>query len=388
MLKVITRYICIQFIPAFLVGFLFFVAFLNTFYMFRMLSLIINKGLDVWTVCVMTFNLSISFFPLAAPLAFFFATIFVLNRLSEDSEIIAMRSFGMTKWQLLTPFILIALPFSIALNSLYSVLIPKANADFKNTVVKLTSTGMLSSVKSGQFFTDIPKLTLFAKNVSEDGNGFENVFLHVNDKFKNEEQIIFAKSGTLIKIFADHWHAPNLRLHLYDGNIIHTKNKNAKIEKVLFKEYDFPVFSTDYVQTMLEKDSMKTNKELEEIISKKRIELKTVIKNSGSTKDEILDKKKNLFKTQNEYYSRFVTFTQIMLFVILAFSLGIKKGRSHTKNNTMLAVISLLGYFSLYFLLVGLAQKGKIDPAFANFAPSVFLLVVCIYFFKELDWSA
>ena len=96
----------------------------------------------------------------------FFATIFTLNKMSEDSEIIAMRSFGMTKFKIYLPFLVVSLMLALTINSLYSVFIPKANAAFKNTIVKLTSSGMLSSIKSGQFFTDIPNATLFAEYVS------------------------------------------------------------------------------------------------------------------------------------------------------------------------------------------------------------------------------
>jgi lipopolysaccharide export system permease protein len=103
MLKVTTRYLASSFIPPFILGFIFFVAFLITFYMFRIIGLIITKGIDVLTVLTMVINLSVSFFPMAAPLAAFFATIYTLNKLSEDSEIIAMRSFGISKIKIFLP---------------------------------------------------------------------------------------------------------------------------------------------------------------------------------------------------------------------------------------------------------------------------------------------
>lgn len=352
-----------------------------------MLSLIVDKGVDIYTVLLMLFNLSISFFPLAAPLAFFFSTIYVLNKLSEDSEIIAMRSFGMTKFQLYKPFLMISFSAALAINSLSSVLIPKANADFKNTVVKLTSSGMLSSIKSGQFFTDIPNATLFAQNVSEDGNGFESVFLHINDKSKTEQKIIFAKTGTLIKIYADNWHAPSLRLHLNQGNIIHLNKEGDKIEKILFNEYDFPIFNTDFATQLLDKDSMKTNDELLKIIEKKKVEYSEAQNNQLLSKDDVKEKKKSVYKTENEYYSRLVVFSQIMLFVFIGFTLGIKKGRGKGRNNTMTAIAVLIGYFVIYFLLLSISQKGRLDPMVANFGPSFILLFLGLKFYKDLDWA-
>lgn len=353
--------------------------------MFRIINLIVNKGVDLATVMSMVMNLSVSFFPLATPLAAFFATIYTLNKLSEDSEIIAMRSFGMTKFKIYTPFLITSLLICITVNSLYSVFIPKANAAFKNTIVKLTSAGMLTSIKSGQFFTEIPNATLFAEKVSKEGNNFKEVFLHVLDKNKADQRIIFANTGSLIKIYADQWHVPSLRLHLKDGNIIKMDERGNEVEKILFKEYDFPVFSSDSAMTMLDKDSMKTNRELEVIIKRKKTIYQDALKNKLPP-EEAKALKIGYYKTQVELYSRYSAFSQIFLFVLLGFSLGIKRGRGSSGNSSAQAIVYLLGYYIIYFFFISLAQKGKLDPMVANFGPSLILLFVSAHFYKKLDW--
>lgn len=385
MLKVTTRYLASTFIPPFVLGFVFFVAFLITFYMFRIIGLIVNKGVDLFTVLSMVVNLSVTFFPLAAPLAAFFATIYTLNKLSEDSEIIALRSFGISKLRIYMPFLVTSILVAFTINSLYSVFIPKANAAFKNTIVKLTSAGMLTSIKSGQFFTDIPNATLFAENVSEDGNNFNEVFLHVLDKNKLEQKIIFAQSGSLIKIYADQWHAPGLRLHLNEGNIIKMNESGVQVEKILFKEYDFPIFNSDYATTMLDKDSMKTNDELIKIIGLKKIKYQKALAEKMEA-SELAEVKKTFYRTKVELFSRYIVAPQILLFVFLGFSLGIKRGRGGGGNNSAQALLILIGYYIFYFFLISLAQKAKLDPLIANIAPSVFLFFVALKFYKKLDW--
>ena len=71
----------------------------------------------------------------------------------------------------------------------------------------------------------------------------------------------------MIKLYADEFHAPSLRLHLVDGNIVKINTEGDQIEKILFQEYDFPVFSAEMASTMLDKDSMKTNAELIQTIA-------------------------------------------------------------------------------------------------------------------------
>lgn len=386
MIKVTTRYLASHFIPPFVLGFVFFVAFLITFYMFRIIGLIVNKGVDVLTVLTMIMNLSVSFFPLAAPLAAFFATIYTLNKLSEDSEIIAMRSFGLTRIKIYMPFLVSSLMIAFTIHSLYSVFIPRANAAFKNTIVRLTSSGMLNSIKSGQFFTDIPNATLFAEDVTDDGNNFKEVFLHLLNKDKTEQRIIFSKSGSLIKIYADQWHAPSLRLHLNDGNIIKLDSTGKQVEKILFQEYDFPVFNSDFTMAMMDKDSMKTNSELQTSIDQKKINLEKAIveKKPANT---IMDLKLTYYRTQVELYSRYATVPQIILFIFIAFSLGIKKGRGGGGHNSAKAIVTLISFYIVYFFLLSLAQKALLDPMVANFAPSVLFAFIGLHFYRKLDWA-
>lgn len=339
----------------------------------------------------MVLNLSVSFFPLATPLAVFFATIYTLNKLSEDSEIIAMRSFGISKFKIYLPFFLISFLIGGTVFSLNSIYIPKANADFKNTIVKLTSTGMLTSIKSGQFFTDIPNATLFAEGVSDNGDNFSDVFLHVTDKNKvaPEKRIIFAKKGSLIKLFADQNHAPSLRMHLTDGNIIKINSEGNQVEKILFQEYDFPIFNSEFESTLLDKDSMKTSTELKKVIDNKVRDYNynmTVAAKKPEEENIRKEAKKSIVKSQIEYFARILTLPQVMLFVLLGFSLGIKKGRGGGSGNTIRAIIILLGYYGLYFFMVSLAQRGVLSATLASFTPSVLLLLISLYYFRKLDW--
>lgn len=344
----------------------------------------------------MVLNLSVSFFPLAAPLAVFFATIYTLNKLSDDSEIIAMRSFGITKFKIYQPFLIVSLLIGLTIFSLSSVYIPKANGNFKNTIVKLTSTGMLTSIKSGQFFTDIPNATLFAESVSEDGDNFEEVFLHVKDKDSSdlakksgEQRIIFANKGSLIKLYANAVQAPSLRLHLTDGNIIKINSEGDQIEKILFQEYDFPVFSAEMSSSMLDKDSMKTNTELAKVIETRQKDYTYIDRfppKNDTEKRDRAEARKTIVKSQIEYFGRFIIVPQIVFFVLLGFSLGIKKGRGSTSHNSIRAIVILLSYYGIYFFGLSLAQRGVLSASLASFAPSVLLGLISIYYFRKLDW--
>ncbi len=348
-----------------------------------MIDVLVGKDVEFTSVALLLLNLSVSFLPLAIPLSAFFATIFTLNRFSEDSEIIAMRSFGLTKFKLYTPFLVVSLVIGFGIFGLYRSFIPRANGEFKNTVLRLTSTGMLNSIKPGQFFTDIPGVTLFTDEVSNEGKAFKNVYIYVKNRNSSNEKIIMAKSGALLKIAEDKWSVPIIRLNLIDGNIVNWDKEKNQIQKVLFEEYDFPVLSKQMGSSTTDKDSMKTFKELEEIISNKK---ENFFK--ATTNDEKKDAKISLYKTQLEYYSRFLTSFQICLFIFVGFSLGIKKRRGPVSNNTSIGFLIVIFYYALYFSFVSLTNKGKIFPEITVVVPLVIIFLLGFIFYRKLDWAS
>ena len=154
---------------------------------------------------------------MAVPLSLLFAMIYTLNRLSEDSEIVAIRAMGVNKFKLLKPFLIIALFCAVSVFSLNRNLIPYSKRLFKNTVIALTSKGFLSDIKSEQFYTEIPDIILFAENVEDKGETLNDVFIQISGA--NEEKVIMAQRGLLNKNKPGSSTALNLRLDLYDGNI-------------------------------------------------------------------------------------------------------------------------------------------------------------------------
>lgn len=325
-------------------------------------------------------HIAISFLPMAIPLSALFATIYTMNKLSEDSEIVAMRSFGMKKFELFLPLLICGIFIATSIFVLNRNLIPYSKTQFKNTIIQLTSNGVLSDVKAGQFYTEIPGIILFAEKVDDGGVKFQDVFIRVDKN--GEEQAIFAKNGALIKQETADLRAPTLRFFLQDGNIVKSFDDKSDVEKILFKEYDFPVLKGGGLPGFVTKDSMRTNKELSEVIKLREKKLKS--KSVSVAEKNII--KSRLPKTKLEYWSRINTPLQVILFVVLGFCLGIKKGRGATKNSGALALLVIAGYYALFFAGVSMARKSQIPAYVAVFFPTLIISIFSIRLFKKLDW--
>lgn len=334
-------------------------------------------------------HIALSFVPMAMPLSGLFAAIYCMNKLSEDSEIVAMRSFGATKVQLAAPFLLVASLLSLALFLVNQKMIPHSSWLFRNTIIKLSSEGALSSIKSGDFFTDIPNIVLFAEKVEEGGSKLNDVFIRLNKD--TEEQMIMAKSGVILKQSISNIHSPMIRMHLFDGNIVKTRIADAKVEKILFKEYDFPISSGGAVPGFITKDSMRSNDELNKAIEQnvKRIEeIQKKEKLSETDKNEINEIKKRLPLSRLELWERYNSPFQLFLLIMLGFSLGIKKGRGKSRNSSALAITILVSYYAVYFFLLSFAKKGNLPAFLPVLIPSLLLAILNVKYYKELDWAS
>lgn len=386
--KLIGRYLASSFIAPFIVSVIFFVSFLLTTQLFKITRIVTKKGVDFWTVAELVAHIGISFLPMAIPLSALFSVIYTLNKMSEDSEIVAMRSFGISKYSLLSPFLILSVIIGVTVFSLNRKIIPYSQARFKNTIVRLTSKGVLTDIRPGQFFTEIPNITLFAEEVNNDGTRMDRIFIQSNNIQTGEEKIIMARVGHLIKQSQSKWEAPTLRLHLKDGNLFTMKQSGEK-EKILFKEYDFPVLTGGVISSFVTKDAMRTNDELSAIIDDFENQQRELAGKEDQKSMESLQwlvTRKAAAKL--EYWSRFNTPLQCIIFIFLGFSLGIKKGRGKSKNTTLIGMIVLIVYYSIYFIGVAFSNKGQVSPQISVFFPSLIALAVGTKYFKNIDWAS
>lgn len=391
MIKIYQRYLASNFISPFILSTLFFVTFLLTFQLFRVMRVVIGKDVDNWLLLELIGHIAISFLPMAIPISVLFAAIFTLNRLSEDSEIVALRSFGLPKWKLFAPFLVMACLISIMLFTFNRSLIPQSRAQFRNTLIVLSSQGMLTNVRPEQFYMEIPGVTLFADTVEEGGDHFGDVFIIFESGRDKIEQIITAKTGALIKQFGTSdqgdFASPSLRMHLRNGSITKTYGDRDDMEVIHFEEYDFPIVTEFLGPSTIARDSMRTNRELGQIIRERKDEIASLLSSPGQA-EEVERLRGELSSTQIEYWTRFNVPLQCIAFVLMGFSLGIKQGRGKSRNSGALSILVVIAYYGVYFSSLGLTQRGFVHPSITAFLPSLLTLMVASYFYKKVDWAS
>lgn len=370
------RYLAAQFILPLLVSAFFFISFLLTFELFRLTELLVTRDISIWFTLKLIGNIALTFIPLSLPIAVFFSTIFCVNRISADSEYIAMRAGGLTKFRILLPFIIIASLLTASVYQLNQNVIPRSNKDFREKVNYLMSSGLLAGIKEGQFFTMIPKLTLFASKSSKYGRNLEDVMLNVEDA-PGSNKVIFAKRGELVLEKFDENMADKLTLSLYDGNII-GQNKDKNIEKILFQKYIFPISQSQFEESFSIKETMLTSSELEGVLM---MPFEEARKAYGFNEKEFFNAKYEFWNRKNGAFI-------CLVFCFLGFSLGITGNRGKSKNSGLMGLLCLIVYYGLYFSLVSVAKKGVLPIPVAVFLPLTVMTILGVGFYRKLDWQS
>ena len=371
MKKIIPRYLATSFILPFIGSGLFFVAFLLLFQLFKITKLVVNKGLSIWPLLEILLHIALTFLPMAIPLSVLFASIFALSRISLDSEFMAMRAIGLTKFQILRPFLIISLFIAMATLSLSQTIIPESTRQFKTAITALTSKGILSNIKKGQFFSDIPGVIIYANDILDKGQVLKNIFIRF--KTNNETKVIFAKEGQLHKSENTKFGSTGIELLLTDGSITSYPLVKNNLEKILFKEYQFPVSTGNLSASFMSKDSMKSGGELFQ-------ELKAGLLENNP--EEI----KKFTKTKIEFWARINTSILIIIFCFLGFTLGVKKTRGKNRGTTSIVIFILVFYYGFYFLGIGLSNSGHIPAEVSVFLPTIICFFITIRLFNRLEW--
>jgi len=278
---------------------------------------------------------------------------------------------------ILVPFLVIATGISISLYFFGQEFVPQAHKEVRRKIKVLSSTSLIQGIKSGQFFTRIRGITLFADNVNEVTKELEDVFLHIFDDKTKQERVINARDGKIIHNKDEETGLESFKLLLNDGNIVSRNSENQDLEKIIFDEYLLPISEKKFNYSASMKEIMMNFDELTLFIDNG---LKSALENGFDKKDYV--------NAKYEFWNRINTPLLCLLLTFVGFGLGITGTRGRGKNSGGKAILILIGYYIVYFGLVGNARGGSFPILVAVIVPGVLLFLYGLKLYKTLDWRS
>ena len=375
MMRLYSGYIAANFILPFLVSTIFFVSFLMTFELFRIMSLVSSDDVTIGFLIGLMGNVMTTLVPMAIPVSIFFSTIFSLSQMSGDSEYIALRAAGLKKLQILRPYLIVAFIVAIVVYFFNQQLVPNAHKKVRKKIKIISSTSLIQGLKSGQFFTKLPNITIFPTQIDEVTKEFDDIFLHIYDNQAKLDKVIVAKSGRILHEKDEKTGVESFKLFLKNGNITNNKKDSEDVEKILFQEYTLPISEKRFSYRTSVKEIMMNQQELKSFIDG----------GLEAAKKKGFDKK-DFRNAKYEFWNRINTPVLCILLTFLGFGLGVTSNRGKSKSPSGKAILMLIGYYFIYFALVSASRDGTIPVLVAMIIPGVLLFGVGVKFYRGMDW--
>lgn len=163
----------------------------------RFIDFIVNRGLAIGDFIYITSLLFPSLLSLLIPAALFLAIIFTYHKLLADSELIVLRSVGLSRWQLARPALVVG-ALATAFGYLLSLYLqPLATRQFNDMRAFLRDNYTSVLLQEKVFNTPVHGLTVFVRSRDEDGN-LEGILVHDNREMEKPITMM-AERGRLMQ---------------------------------------------------------------------------------------------------------------------------------------------------------------------------------------------
>ncbi len=343
--------------------------------MFDLIRKIVEYGLPVLQALrALIFSLP-SFLVLSFPMAVLLSTLLSYGKLSANSELLALRSLGITKYRFIAPAIAVSI-FMTGLTFYFNDnLVPTSNRLAESTL----RSGIGSSFNKGKnkyniiftrkgsridsntnkptkvntYTTHIFYASRFEKNIMRDVTVLD---------FSREDirQILTANSAIFDK--------DNSSWIFTDGSMV-TTDSIGQTTNIKFKTYTYP-----FVEGPL--DLAKVPKDASDMSLKEALDAEKIYKKIGNLKETR--------KIQVRIQEKFTLPCACLVFGLIGSSLGAKSNlRSSKSQGFGLSVILILIYYVMSFVFSSFGVKGLLNPIFAAWLPVLISIGGGIYFLRK-----
>ncbi len=346
--------------------------FLSTYIFLLMIVIIItvvvdyNENIDKLSAIPTSkviFEYYLNFIPyfvnLFSPLFVFIAVIFFTSNLADHSEIIAMKSTGMSFKRLLKPYLFSAGIIAVITFLLGAYVIPRGNVasvNFRNTYIRKK---VITVVENVQLQVDTGVVAYISQfdNERKSGYGF---YL---DKWQNKKVVSHLTAQTIqYDTISDHRYSWTLR-HVEIRTLKGMREKveyHARLDSIILME------PSDFIYTRGQQETM-TLPELDEYIEKQRMR--------GAA---------NLSSFEVEYHKRFAMPFAAFILTLIGVSLSCEK-RKGGGMGTSIGIGLALSFSYILFQTISstFAINAGMSPFIASWIPNVLFAIIALVLYKR-----
>jgi len=196
----------------------------------RFLELVISSGASSFSLWILTFLALPRFFEVILPIALMIGTVFIYNRMASDSELVVMRSTGLSPMRIGRPAIILSLITTLILLFITSWLAPVSlsNMQKMRQVIKAQYSTLL--FREGVFNPIGDDLTVYISNRNAEGE-LEGLIIHDSRNELDTPVTIIAKRGVIL--MEDN----TQQVLVFNGSRQNLNEKTGALDRLDFERY-------------------------------------------------------------------------------------------------------------------------------------------------------
>ncbi|WP_317167908.1 LptF/LptG family permease [Blattabacterium cuenoti] len=323
-----------------------------------------GKNIDILIILKFIFYFGISIIPLVTPITLLLSSIMIFGEISENQELLAIKSSGISLFRVMKPILGITIILSIGLYFFSDFVIPKAKIKAKKLGYKISLAHPYLKLKEGIFVNFLPDC--FIQIDKKYNNELHNIFIFFYEK-NSLVNTIRSQRGTIMTN-----NNGSIQLKLINGILYSENNTNVPNES----SYQIVKFDT-LIQNL--------NIPLEEKIKyyyDKPLDTKNLIEKIDFLKHQkkiILKKKIYLYKLQLELQKKLTFPISCIIMFLTGAPLGAIIRKGGIGYPTIIALIIFIIYYILLTLTQNKVEKAEICPWIGAWIPNFIFFPISIW---------
>jgi len=231
--RILSRYVGREVVIPFLLGLIIFTCILLTARILKLVEPVVNRGVPVLQMIKIFLYVTPAFFEVTVPMSFLLALLWGFGRLSTDREIIALKSCGISLYQMALPVATFTV-FVVGGTFLLTLYVsPWSNTALKQVFYEITKTRATAGLKEKTFNDDFEGLVIYAEEIQPPGTLLRGVMI-ADSRDQQRKSTIFARSGLVLTNEDSHL----LTLKLLDGTMHSAESSGKGYQTTNFSDYD------------------------------------------------------------------------------------------------------------------------------------------------------
>ncbi|MEE9418938.1 MAG: LPS export ABC transporter permease LptF [Desulfatiglandaceae bacterium] len=357
------KYILNEIWPTFFASLFVMVFIMVASQMLSITELVITRGVGVAQVVGIVIYLLPDIVAFALPAVSLIAVLVAFLRLSADSEIIALKSCGVSLYQMLPPVVglsFLGLLFALVMGVFVA---PWGNRSFKDLIFRIAESEATVGIKERVFSEPFDNVVFYVNRYSSREKLLKDVFV-VDRRDKRVTNTIVAEEGRILL----HPNERIITLRFLRGTIFLVEKDLKSTRTIGFKSYDLNISLKDILAGLASRKKKPHELSVGELL--KQLE--------ETPKGEV---------RYNEIMRELLEKGSMPLAVFLMGIIGVPLGARLRARGRSAGIGVSLAIFSVYYLCLAgmrsICSTGILSPAIGVWIPDFFLLISCIYLLRR-----